>query len=589
MNKLIINLICLLVLTSANLALSQDQNENLLLRSQEFSHSEYVKTAITVGADTQVAPDGTTTADTITVSAGSSIHRLTNSNRFTAVLGPYEHSVYLKKGTHRYVAFGDNGDDLPRSTTVDLNTCTISANANNVTSSATSYPNSWCLVRTTGQRTNVCGGCKTLSFEVQPVNNSTDGLSVTWTGAGTETVHIWGGQITSMPITYSYTKSEGRFVFRKQCFMPAHNLVWRSEDLNNSGYWSQATATITKGQTDVPYPPDYNIQATFKAVASAASSNIFLSNTGYYYQDTGKPLLFTTYLRYGNHQWVRAGLSGAATYGCSFDLLNGVVGTQVGATCTMKAVGAGWYKANVIVDFGSATGLSKSVRPAYQWYTGALGVTAHTATAGTETVYIAAPQVQYYYGDFEEYDKYIPNNTDYAVYSQTPVICNSTIADNAIGASKIASNAFTNAKFADNAIDVDVLAANTITASRIADNAITNAKLANGTISSVNFASNAISSGAFASGAITSGAIAADAIGSSQLATTATNEIREDILTRSVEGNYSTGTLGSYIEEIKKFVANRMTKSGTAWTLYKDDKTTVYKSGTTTGAERAVP
>jgi len=80
-----------------------------------------------------------------------------------------------------------------------------------------------------------------------------------------------------------------------------------------------------------------------------------------------------------------------------------------------------------------------------------------------------------------------------------------------------------------------------------------------------------------------------DAISAASISTAGADKIRENILTRSVEGNYSTGTLGSYIEEIKKFVANRMTKSGTAWTLYKDDKTTVYKSGTTTGAERAVP
>lgn len=595
---------------------AQDQQENLLLFSEQFDNSEWTKTNITVGANTQVAPDGTTTAETITVTAGNSNHRLTNTNRFLAVLGPYRHAVYLKQGTHRYVAVGDNGDDVTRSATVDLQTCTITANSGNTGSVATSLANSWCRVETYGQRTNVCGGCKNLTMEVQPVSNNTQGLGVTWNAAGTETVHVWGAQITSMPSVDSYTRSTNRYVFRKQCFMPAHNLAWRTEDLNNSSYWNQTTATITKGQTDVPYPPDFNIQATFKAVASAASSNIFFSNTGYYYQDTGKPLLFTTYLRYGNHQWVRAGLSGAATYGCSFDLLNGVVGTAVGATCSMKSVGAGWYKTNVIVDFGSATGLSKSVRPAYQWYTGAAGVTAHTASVGVETVYIAAPQVQYYYGDFEEYDKYIPNNTDYAVYSQSPVICNSTLADNALSASKIASSAITRAKFANNAIDVDVLAANTITASRIADNSITNAKLANGTISAVNFAAdaitasaiapsaigsseiadngitaadianNAFTSAAFASGAVTSGAIAADAIGSSQLATTATNEIREDILTRQLQDNYSTGTLGWAIDRIKKFIANKMTFSGSNYTIFKDDETTTYNTGTSTSTER---
>lgn len=69
--------------------------ENLLIRSQEFDNVAWVKTGTTVSVNTVVAPDGTTTADTLTATAANAT--LTQST--TAIAAQYTFSIYLKRKT----------------------------------------------------------------------------------------------------------------------------------------------------------------------------------------------------------------------------------------------------------------------------------------------------------------------------------------------------------------------------------------------------------------------------------------------------------------------------------------------------------
>lgn len=78
---------------------------NLLTYSDQFSNAVWTKTNCTITANTTVAPDGTTTADTLTDDATSGLHFIqhsafssnTEGNRFCR-------SFYVKKGTARYIA-----------------------------------------------------------------------------------------------------------------------------------------------------------------------------------------------------------------------------------------------------------------------------------------------------------------------------------------------------------------------------------------------------------------------------------------------------------------------------------------------------
>lgn len=71
---------------------------NLALHSEAIDDAYFTKLAISVGANAGVAPDGLTTAELITDTAVSSIHRISRSFTFTAG-SSYTFSMFFKAGT----------------------------------------------------------------------------------------------------------------------------------------------------------------------------------------------------------------------------------------------------------------------------------------------------------------------------------------------------------------------------------------------------------------------------------------------------------------------------------------------------------
>jgi hypothetical protein len=78
---------------------------NLALQSQTFNEASWTKTRGTVTANTTVAPDGATTADTLT-STETNVNGFLVNQVFTVVTATtYTVSVFLKKGTSNFSAF----------------------------------------------------------------------------------------------------------------------------------------------------------------------------------------------------------------------------------------------------------------------------------------------------------------------------------------------------------------------------------------------------------------------------------------------------------------------------------------------------
>ena len=187
---------------------------NVLIRSQELDIAAgYTATNTTVTADNAVAPDGTTTAEKVTASAGASVKRLSatsGTNRpLSAGAGTYYRtSGYIKAGTHNYVSIADNGDDATRGITLDLSACTIGLQSGNVSAKVYSVGSGWCYVETVGLRTDVCVGCKNLAWDFYMVTSATSAIGSSFTAAGTETVYVWGAQMnvsTTAPADYLAT------------------------------------------------------------------------------------------------------------------------------------------------------------------------------------------------------------------------------------------------------------------------------------------------------------------------------------------------------------------------------------------------
>lgn len=173
-------------------------SSNLLIRSEELDVvAGYTLTGVTLTANNTIAPDGATTAELVTASVGTSVKRIvatsgTNRPLSAGAGSRYRSIIYAKAGTHRFIAIGDNGDDVGRFVTVDLLDCSIGLNSGNISSQVFPVSNGFCEIETIGQRTDVCGGCKNLALDIYMVASKTTAANTTLAATGTETVWIWG-------------------------------------------------------------------------------------------------------------------------------------------------------------------------------------------------------------------------------------------------------------------------------------------------------------------------------------------------------------------------------------------------------------
>jgi hypothetical protein len=82
--------------------LVEEPRTNLMLRSEEFSDASWIKGSVLVTENSTTAPNGTLTADTITITSGS--HLLRQTITVTAST-TYTFSFYAKKGTSANLAY----------------------------------------------------------------------------------------------------------------------------------------------------------------------------------------------------------------------------------------------------------------------------------------------------------------------------------------------------------------------------------------------------------------------------------------------------------------------------------------------------
>lgn len=170
---------------------------NLCLQSE--TQTSWTGENANATANTTVAPDGATTADTITADTATGRHGRHMVCASIAAGSVYTISAWIKKGTAQYVAVGDRGDSVWHLANVDLNAGTIKA-AINCTATITAFSGGWYRVSCTFTRTTTGSG--------QPsVNILQTGLEVSppsFAGAGTETVVAWGVQLEAGATMTSY-------------------------------------------------------------------------------------------------------------------------------------------------------------------------------------------------------------------------------------------------------------------------------------------------------------------------------------------------------------------------------------------------
>jgi hypothetical protein len=362
-------------------------NHNLVLQSQTFDNAAWTGPA-TVGANSIAAPDGTTTADTITETAGASCVFYSSATTVVAG-GVYKVSCWLKRNNFdwiRLIAADDTAGTNYVRTWFNLNTGAVGTSSVNGWSSGGTATiadagNGWylCTIYVIPTTTTLYHHMRSSAGDnnVNRVNvGGGDGIGGAW--------YAWGAQVKRDPSqdTGGYTAATGYIATTTaakyglpyewlagvaQGIKPESartNLVLRSQELGSAQWNSSLNVSISSNATTAP---DGTTTAD-KVVENGVNGNHIL-----YQQLTtvsGSTYTFSAFLKAAQRTTVSLEMSDGAisngAFGQTFNLSTGALSGAAytwgtGATIVGSSIqdaGNGWYRCTIT---GTISGTSTAV------------------------------------------------------------------------------------------------------------------------------------------------------------------------------------------------------------------------------------
>jgi hypothetical protein len=190
--------------------LPEPATTNLQLRSEEFDNAQWTAQNVTVGANAVTAPDGATTADSLTASAGSAVHNLYSGDHAGTTGVTTTSSVYVKDSTARYVQLS-RADAATTwiACAFDLQSGIVGTAATGAGGSSvagatiTAIGNGWYRLTITG---TIPAATSNMVVAIASGINPTRGNfgDETWNAAGTEVLYFWGAQTELGPLATTY-------------------------------------------------------------------------------------------------------------------------------------------------------------------------------------------------------------------------------------------------------------------------------------------------------------------------------------------------------------------------------------------------
>lgn len=171
---------------------------NMVTYSEQLDNAAWTKTEVTIAANSIAAPDGATTADTVTNTVVNSIHSIYTASVTTVASSVYRMSVYLKYGTYQYVVLRSQAPTTAY-VGIDLLNGTIAVNGSTVLSSSIrSVGSGWYKVEFTYAVSGIA--------DFPTINLTTSAYDRTTAYAGTtgQYIYAWGMslQLASAPSDY---------------------------------------------------------------------------------------------------------------------------------------------------------------------------------------------------------------------------------------------------------------------------------------------------------------------------------------------------------------------------------------------------
>jgi hypothetical protein len=352
--------------------------ENLLLQSQDFTTTWSTTSAnATITANTTAAPDGTTTADSLTATASTGAHlvfqTITASSGNTRVL-----SVFVKKDTHDFIQLSFNGYT---SHFVNFNIDTgVVGDVNGAGSSASivNVGNGWyrCVY--------VYPSATESQIRIALVPSNTATRVESWTALGTETVFLWGAQLEQRSAVTAYTPTTTQPITNYvPVLLSAANNVARfdhnpvtgeslglliEEQRTNLLTYSEAFDDAIWGATSVTVGVNAAVAPsgtiTADSLTEIAGTSLIPRLSWSQTISTSTQYTLTVYAKeiVGPNRrylqiWINSGFPTAGgSQGANFDLVSGTVTKNVGNfTASMTPVGNGWYRCVLITNTSNGT------------------------------------------------------------------------------------------------------------------------------------------------------------------------------------------------------------------------------------------
>lgn len=178
--------------------LIEELRANVCIQSGDIDNVAWSRAGVGVVGDTVTSPAGTTTGNTVTCSAGSSVHRVVSTAGAVTSGASATHSVFVKAGTHSFFQIHD-GSTATFYANFNLSTGAVTAvnPANGAT--ITPFGDGWyrcTFTLTAGTTTSIGAVCL--------IPDGTSARNPTWTAAGTESLYAWGYQIEVGAFATSY-------------------------------------------------------------------------------------------------------------------------------------------------------------------------------------------------------------------------------------------------------------------------------------------------------------------------------------------------------------------------------------------------
>jgi hypothetical protein len=351
--------------------------ENLIIRSQEFDVAAgWSANGISITTNSTTAPDGTSTASTLSESATTSQHFNGSASSSFPNSTVYTQSVYAKAGTVSVLqlVFASGPWGVNAYANYDLSSGVLGTVGSSATATITSVGSGWyrcTLTATTTAAANGAGVILTLC------NNSTTAARVpSYAGNTASNIYIWGAQLEQRSSVTAYTATTTAPITNYiPALQTAASGVARFEHNPTTGeslgleIEEQRTNLVLQSQFASGYTPvrltvNSNVAIAPDGTQTASKAiSTTVSGTHAIYRGvsvtSGTAYTWSGYFKAGEYNTIQLNCQATASiYVVKFDLTNGTT-TNVSGTgsATITAVGNGWYRCTATATAtGTGTG-----------------------------------------------------------------------------------------------------------------------------------------------------------------------------------------------------------------------------------------